>query len=282
MSREELINACPPLEVDQVVNVIGRKRKKVPTIYVVDDIMRCGWEPVEAYVRGGKSKNARHVIVFTSPNLTLGIKSSEDVALPQLILVADNGTSPYKLYMSFYRKQCTTRIIVPVKHGVKMTSRNFYYSFKSKDYTSEKLTQTLRDCVESLITNSKNIFDFVDTILTEEQMNKFAALAFLRRKEMQSSMISKRIDSIPTLTTNVLLVPIRQQDIPNNVWNILRRVNEKIVKGFKTLPTLRSKKLVKYKTLVNFEKIIRVSIRMYLDIHKIIQDDRDWKKNDRP
>ena len=277
MSREELIHSCPPLEVDQVVNVSGRNRMKIPTIFVVDDIMRCGWEPVESYVRRSKSKNVRHVIVFTSPNLTLGIKNTEDVAIPQLILVADNGMTPYKLYMSFYRRQCDTRIIVPVKHGLKLTSRNFYYSFKSKDYTSQKLTQTLKDCVESLIVNSKNIFDFVDTILTDEQMNKFAALAFLRRKEIQTSLVTKRIDTIPSLTTNLLLIPFRQQDVPNNVWNILRRVHEKIIKGFKTLPTLRSKKLVRYKSLTNFEKIIRVSIRMYLDIHKIIQDDGNWK-----
>lgn len=273
MTREELIEACPPLEITIPTPATGRRRVKIPTIFIVDDIMKCGWEPVETFVRRSKSKNVRHVIVFTSPNLNFAIKNVSNTIIPQLILIGDNGNTPYKMYMSFFRKKCSTRIIVPIKHGGRLTTRNFYLSFRSKDYTSEKVVGTVQSCVQSLIANSQTVFRFVETPLTERQMNHFAAMAFLRRREVQSSLISKRIDNIPSLTTGLLLTPFRPEDEVDNVWNILRRVHEKIIKGFKTFPNSKSKKLVRYKSLVNFEKILRVSIQLYLDIYKITTDE---------
>lgn len=272
MTRDEVVAECAPLSSSKIVPIGGRKKIRIPTINIVDDFFALGWEPVATFTKRSTSKNAKHAIVFDIPNLSFGVKSAKDLVTPQVILTGDNGLTPFRVYVSFLRAQCGTRLLVPVRDSKKLTAKSFYISFNSKGYSPALLRSTLRAVLQSVLLNSKKTFEFIETPLTEEQMNRFAASAYLRRQNVQPSLIGKRIESVSDLTVGLLLAAFREQDKSDNVWHVLSRVHEKVIRGFKTYPSRKSKRLFQYRSLQNFEKVIRISIQLYLDIFKIVSE----------
>ena len=225
LTMDELKMICPEISTPEI-NPELRKRLgitdkyvHVPTEQVIEDVMKLGWSPINAYrVNSRKKRNGvgRHMIKFVNYDFMQEGKTE----YPELLLTnSHDGTTAFKLDVGIFRLVCSNGMVIKSQDFGSMKVRHYGYDFETIKGAVNKLVEQIPDYL-------KQVEDMKEQELEREQMLEFAReAALLRFKTANIETIDKLVD------VDDLLESTRKEDEGNGLWEVFNRLQEKVVNG---------------------------------------------------
>ena len=198
---------------------ISDKYVHVPTEQVIEDVIKLGWSPINAYrVNSRKKRNGvgRHMIKFVNYDFMEDGKTE----YPELLLTnSHDGTTAFKLDVGIFRLVCSNGMVIKSQDFGSMKVRHYGYDF-------ETIKGAVNTLVEQIPDYLKQVEDMKEQELEREQMLEFAReAALLRFKTANIQTIDKLVD------VEDLLESTRKEDEGNGLWEVFNRLQEKVVNG---------------------------------------------------
>ena len=225
LTMDELKMICPEISTPEINSElrqhlgISDKYVHVPTEQVIEDVMKLGWSPINAYrVNSRKKRNGvgRHMIKFVNYNFMQEGKTE----YPELLLTnSHDGTTAFKLDVGIFRLVCSNGMVIKSQDFGSMKVRHYGYDF-------ETIKGAVNTLVEQIPDYLKQVEDMKEQELEREQMLEFAReAALLRFKTANIETIDKLVD------VDNLLESTRKEDEGNGLWEVFNRLQEKVVNG---------------------------------------------------
>ena len=225
LTMDELKMICPEISTPEINSElrqhlgISDKYVHVPTEQVIEDVMKMGWSPINAYrVNSRKKRNGvgRHMIKFVNYDFMQEGKTE----YPELLLTnSHDGTTAFKLDVGIFRLVCSNGMVIKSQDFGSMKVRHYGYDFETIKGAVNKLVEQIPDYL-------KQVEDMKEQELEREQMLEFAReAALLRFKTANIETIDKLVD------VDDLLESTRKEDEGNGLWEVFNRLQEKVVNG---------------------------------------------------
>jgi hypothetical protein len=219
LSEEQLRAAVPAIFAEHQHESRSDRYTYIPTINVVEGLMRAGYQMVEA--RQGRSRIVgkqaftRHMLRFRHATLDLRVG---DTTAEVVMLNSHDGTSRYKLMSGLFRLICLNGMVVP-----------------EGPYAEVSVTHT-GNIIQKVIEGSAIVLDNAVKVLekpkqwSQLQLTPPQQLAFAEAaRVVRFGDKDGRVDS--PVTAQQLLVPRREADRGNDLWRTFNVVQENTVKG---------------------------------------------------
>ena len=192
---------------------------QIPTIQVVEDMRKLGWEPVQAIGvkarKGGNSAIKKHLVKFRNEGVYMAdADGNVDSYIEVLLTNSHDGSSTFRFEAGIFRVVCSNGLVVKDNDLGTLKIRHQGYDF-------ETLRSLINTMVEKLPDVVGRINTFSDTLLEEINIDDFALKAAQLR--FGDEMINYNIQSLLEVTRN--------EDQGNNIWCVLNRLQEKLVNG---------------------------------------------------
>jgi len=225
LTMDELKMICPEISTPEINPELRKhlgisdKYVHVPTEQVIEDVMKLGWSPINAYrVNSRKKRNGvgRHMIKFVNYDFMQEGKTE----YPELLLTnSHDGTTAFKLDVGIFRLVCSNGMVVKSQGFGSMKVRHYGYDFETIKGAVNKLVEQIPDYL-------KQVEDMKEQELERKQMLEFAReAALLRFKTANIETIDKLVD------VDDLLESTRKEDEGNGLWEVFNRLQEKVVNG---------------------------------------------------
>ena len=225
LTMDELKMICPEISTPEINPELRKhlgisdKYVHVPTEQVIEDVMKLGWSPINAYrVNSRKKRNGvgRHMIKFVNYDFMQEGKTE----YPELLLTnSHDGTTAFKLDVGIFRLVCSNGMVIKSQDFGSMKVRHYGYDFETIKGAVNKLVEQIPDYL-------KQVEDMKEQELEREQMLEFAReAALLRFKTANIETIDKLVD------VDDLLESTRKEDEGNGLWEVFNRLQEKVVNG---------------------------------------------------
>ncbi len=201
------------------------KYQFIPTLDVIDDLAKFGWNVYDVAQQNSKKNpdTTRHVVRFRHDSY----KASYSDNIPEIVFMnSHDRTKSMQFHIGVFRLVCANGLIVCDKSFGELNLRHMGYSF-----------DTIRGMINELTGKLPKIFDtikrFENTEMDKETQREFAIKAFAARypKFIKDNGIVNKADVLSAVDVDSLLVAVRPDDAPNNLWTTYNRVQEKIIKG---------------------------------------------------
>jgi hypothetical protein len=192
---------------------------QIPTIQVVEDMRKLGWEPVQAIGvkarKGGNSAIKKHLVKFRNEGVYMAdSEGNVDSYIEILLTNSHDGSSTFRFEAGIFRVVCSNGLVVKDNDLGTLKIRHQGYDF-------ETLRSLINTMVEKLPDVVGRINTFSNTLLEEINIDDFALKAAQLR--FGDEMINYNIQSLLEVTRN--------EDQGNNIWCVLNRLQEKLVNG---------------------------------------------------
>jgi hypothetical protein len=225
LTMDELKMICPEISTPEINPELRKhlgisdKYVHVPTEQVIEDVMKLGWSPINAYrVNSRKKRNGvgRHMIKFVNYDFMQEGKTE----YPELLLTnSHDGTTAFKLDVGIFRLVCSNGMVIKSQDFGSMKVRHYGYDFETIKGAVNKLVEQIPDYL-------KQVEDMKEQELERKQMLEFAReAALLRFKTANIETIDKLVD------VDDLLESTRKEDEGNGLWEVFNRLQEKVVNG---------------------------------------------------
>ena len=217
LSKEEIKASAPAVFTQEAAAHLSEQYVHVPTINLIDDMEKLGWNVVEAKQTKGRKRSgefSKHLVVFRNENVVIKSEDGETV-YPQVILQnSHDGASSFQFRAGLYRLVCTNGLVIATKEFGATSLRH-------KGYTFEELKKVVVGLVEQLPVTVETLNKFREVTLSEEQQIEIALRAIgIRFGESGAEVSAEEV-----------LKPMRKEDEGNDLWSIFNRVQEKMVRG---------------------------------------------------
>jgi len=225
LNMDELKMICPEIATPEINPALRKKLGitdryvHVPTEKVIEDVMKLGWTPINAYrvaSRGQRTGTGRHMVKFVNYDFMQEGKTE----YPELLLTnSHDGTTAFKLDVGIFRLVCSNGMVVKSQDFGSMKVRHYGYDF-------ETIKGAVNDLVEQIPDYLKQVEDMKEQKLEREQMLEFARqAAMLRMTKVNESAIDEVVD------VEDLLESTRKEDEGDGLWEVFNRLQEKVVNG---------------------------------------------------
>lgn len=240
---DEMKEMAPSMFTTTKAAHLTDKYIQTPTIKVVKDLMKLGWEITKVQeVKARKSAFKgfqKHLIVFRHPDIKIKGKG-DDISYPQILLTnSHDGKNAFNFRIGIFRMICSNGLVICSNEFNNLSIRHMNYTFK-------ELQERITEVVNKLPGLVKRINLFKKTILTQPQMLKFANDAAALRSKQKINALD-------------LLKATRSEDEGNNLWNVFNRIQEKILAG----DFVYGNKKRKARTIKNFQQDIKINEELY-------------------
>jgi hypothetical protein len=253
---EALRQSIPSIFTETAAPGVSEKYRQVPTIRVLEPMLERGWVPVWAsqQVTNHGGNHQKHMIRLRHPTLfgTPSEKSRPGHILREnvmeVVLVNSHDRSAaYKLYAGLFRWICSNGLII-----------------RDRDLgcVNVKHIDTLMDRANILAASEKIVEGA--TLLASRVTDMQAREMLIGEKlEFASKALELRYGAYaPTVSTDAILAPRRKEDEGDNLWLVLNRVQENIMRGT-TTGRHRSKEITSLtETLTINEKLWQMAARL--------------------
>jgi hypothetical protein len=251
LSREELKSLAPQVFNHQVSSKLTDKYVHIPTDTIVDDMEALGWFPFSVKTVRSRTKNAatkKHLVQFFNPDIVINDENGEADMYPQLLLInSHDGSTAVKFEMGVFRLVCENGLVIKSQDFGGFKMRHMGYSFAD-------LRVYINQLVETLPTVVANLNKFSQVEMTPEQQYEFALKAVEARFGEEKQLSSDEV--------NNLLLAERKEDVGNDVWRVLNRVQEKLTSGGFGYMNARGK-VRKARAVKNFTQDIDMNTKLW-------------------
>ena len=212
-SIQQIKAIAPSVFTTEKASHLSDKYIQTPTIKVVEDLMKLGWEVTKVQeVKSRKYKGfQKHLLAFRNSSITIKGANGDD-SFPEILLTnSHDGKAAFNFRVGIFRFVCSNGLVISDADFGVMSIRHVNYTFGSLQVKVNEMISKLPGLVIKI-----NLFK--RTVLTETQMVEFATkAAALRTKK----------------TVNIMdvLTPTRKEDEGNDLWVVFNRVQEKILGG---------------------------------------------------
>ena len=225
LTMDELKMICPEIATPEINPELRKhlgitdKYVHVPTERVIEDVMKLGWSPINAYrVNSRKKRNGvgRHMIKFVNYDFMQEGKTE----YPELLLTnSHDGTTAFKLDVGIFRLVCSNGMVIKSQDFGSMKVRHYGYDF-------ETIKGAVNTLVEKIPDYLKQVEDMKQQTLEREQQLEFARqAAMLRFTNTTEEAIEKIVDMEDILEST------RKEDDGDGLWEVFNRIQEKVVNG---------------------------------------------------
>ena len=225
LTMDELKMICPEIATPEINPALRQKLGitdryvHVPTEKVIEDVMKLGWTPINAYrvnSRKKRSGTGRHMVKFVNYDFMQEGKTE----YPELLLTnSHDGTTAFKLDVGIFRLVCSNGMVVKSQDFGSMKVRHYGYDF-------ETIKGAVNELVEQIPDYLKQVDDMKEQKLEREQQLEFARqAAMLRFTNTTEEAIEKIVDMEDILEST------RKEDDGDGLWEVFNRIQEKIVNG---------------------------------------------------
>jgi hypothetical protein len=248
LTREEIQVKAPAVASTQAASNVSDKYVHVPTMDLVDDMAKLGWQVSDVKQVGSKKGMQafkKHLVIFRNPEIVVKSDDGETV-YPQILLSnSHDGLSSFQFRAGLFRLVCTNGLVISTKDFGAMSIRHKGYSF-------EELKKTVFELVEKLPVTIETLNKFREVTLTEEQKVEFALSAIGIRFGENGAEVQ----------VEELLKPIRKEDEGDELWQVFNVIQEKLSRGgFKYKASTGRNKTAR--SIKNFNRDIELNEQLY-------------------
>ena len=225
LTMDELKMICPEISTPEINSELRKhlgisdKYVHVPTERVIEDVMKLGWSPINAYRVNSRKKRkgvGRHMIKFVNYDFMQEGKTE----YPELLLTnSHDGTTAFQLDVGIFRLVCSNGMVIKSQDFGSMKVRHYGYDF-------ETIKGAVNTLVEKIPDYLKQVEDMKQQKLEREQQLEFARqAAMLRFTNTTEEAIEKIVDMEDILEST------RKEDDGDGLWEVFNRIQEKVVNG---------------------------------------------------
>jgi hypothetical protein len=196
------------------------------TMDIIECLASLGWFPVEAkQPKARKNIDAtKHLIRFRNPKLF----KLKDGKVPEILFVnSHDRTSALVFHIGIFRIICENGLVVADRTFDKISVRHMGTTFDTVVGIIKDLTLKIPVVMETI-----NKFEGIH--LNAKETEKFAMEAFAVRFPEYINPKTQKADQ-KLIKANVdissILEPIRKEDVGDNLWLTMNRVQEHLIKG---------------------------------------------------
>jgi hypothetical protein len=247
MSLETVRARAPAVFADSALDSLSSKYTFIPTERVLTGLMNAGFVPVEARqtsTRSASPLHARHVVRLRRRYETVSLK---DQSIPEVVFLnSHDGTSTYMLRMGIYRAVCTNGLIV---------SRGAFpaYCVSHRGNVVDQVIVGALAIAEQFEGLAVQVERMENRRLLQDEQLQFAeaALALRFPKPAESGMQPAQ-----------LLTCRRIEDLGDNLWVLLNRVQEHLCRGGLSRRS-NSGRLVRTRRLTSIRRDVQLNGRLW-------------------
>lgn len=211
MTIEQLRETVPAVFSTQPSPKMSNKYVFVPTIEIIENFNREGWQIATAK-QMGKGIYGIHEIRFRNGELP----KVGDSLVEAIIRNSHNGTATFSVSAGLHRLCCSNGLTVP-------TSLSESFNLRHKSFDIDEI----KKLTESFASRLPIIQNSVEKMRNKEMSEK-EKINFVK----DATQVRWKIGEVPaTLDLNSLLIPNRDEDKNNTLWNVFNVVQEKFVRG---------------------------------------------------
>lgn len=196
----------------KTVQKIEQKQFYVPSIEVVSNLQKDGWEINGVYEhRGRNRKITSNFIQMYHPDFSLKNEKGQTEAMSSLTISNScNGSKPMSLAMGVYRLVCSNGLITFNRHGEETKIKHVEVDYNRLPQILDLINRKKETVLDSFnMLKNKN--------LTAEEARQFA---------IQSARLVTR--DVTSQRVEELLRVHRAEDEGMNLWNVFNRVQENL------------------------------------------------------
>ena len=224
---EELKSHVPALFADHKDPKRSNKYSFVDSANIIAMFAKFGWTPYSAK-QNGAGDYARHIIRLQNEEHQLVPFNVDDIR-PQIIFDnSHNGSSYAQIHLGLMRKVCSNGLVVSIP-GMTENVR-----FRHMGINYEELKNLLNETSEYYSNIGRHIGIMQNTMLNDVQKENFVVEAFAAREPNKFLMEGGVINAtkvLKTVSAEDILVPLRDADKGDSLWNVFNIIQEKFVKG---------------------------------------------------
>ena len=219
LSNEQIQAIAPAVMSTEHKAGLSDHYTQIPTIQVVEDMRKLGWEPIQALGvkarKGGNSAIKKHLVKFRNEGVYMAdVDGNVDSYIEILLTNSHDGSSTFRFEVGIFRLVCSNGLVIKDQDMGTLKIRHQGYDF-------EALRALIHTMVEKLPDVVGRINKFNDIEISDELANAFAAKAAQLRFG----------DNLKEINTDQLLLVERKEDAGMSMWAVLNRVQEKLVSG---------------------------------------------------
>ena len=252
LTPDQIAEKAPQVYTEAPSENVSSKYTFLPTYQIVDDMAKLGWQVADAKTM--KSKNAtqkkygKHIVMFFHPDIYIKDAQGGIEAYPQIMIQNNHrGWGRFKFEIGIFRLVCTNGLVIKSQDYGTFEMRHLGYSFEELKELVEKAIAVLPQVVEKINTLSSRE-------MTEQEMRKFAEKAIQARFGEEKLVDASEIAQVLEAT--------RDADKGNNLWVVMNRVQEHLVRGGFTSVT-EDKKERKVRKITNMLKDVELNQKLW-------------------
>lgn len=220
LSNEKIMKFAPSVFAEVAHERTSARYTQIPTIRVVDALRREGWAPVlakETKVRDASRKGyARHLLRFRHMNDIQRVAVKNETVHEIVLLNSHDGTSSYQLHAGLFRFVCANGMVVADTTFEKRCVRH------SGDIVSNVIDGVF-EIVHELPTVTEQIERFREITLNSAEQEIFGKAAIALRWDAE--------EKVPPVQPAQVVQSRRAEDRNDDIWTVLNRAQENILKG---------------------------------------------------
>jgi nitrate reductase NapAB chaperone NapD len=213
LSNDQIAQLAPAVMSTEHKAGLSDHYTQIPTIQVVEDMRKLGWEPVQAIGvkarKGGNSAIKKHLVKFRNEGVYMAdADGNVDSYIEVLLTNSHDGSSTFRFEIGIFR------VVVKDQDLGTLKIRHQGYDF-----------ETLRSLIHTMVERLPDVVGRINKFNEIEISNELAGAFAAKAAELRFG------DNLTEINTDQLLLVERQEDAGMSMWAILNRVQEKLVNG---------------------------------------------------
>lgn len=224
LTIDELKEKAPSVFATSAHPSVSGNYKFIPTIEMLETLMTQGWEVVQAgehkVRKAGKAGYQKHLIRLRNPNLPMVNDSEVDL----LVYNSHDRTSAFKFLAGVYRFVCANGMVTGQDLFKPISVRHIGYKATNVIEASYRVIESVPQITESI--NAMNTIE-----LTQDEKLTFGKQAIIAKYGPQTIDKDTGVTIPYPVTPELVILPNREADQGNSLWNTFNVIQENLVKG---------------------------------------------------
>ena len=251
LNDEQIRELAPTVFQTKPSSEVSKHYTHIPTIDVVNDMRKLGWDVVDCKQVAARKKSTRgfqkHLVVFRNNDVVIN-GADGDTVYPQILLTnSHDGKNSFQFTAGLFRMICENGLVVSTTQFEDVRLRHMGYTF-------EELKVQIHEMVERLPLTVESMNKMKQTQLDEKQALELAKNALTTRFKKDEL---KRI----TIDLKQLITPTRDEDKGKDLWSVFNVIQERIIEG--DFEYASGTKLRKARKIKNFKQDQKVNKELF-------------------